>query len=214
MTKDEVINDIKLKKPRIVYISGKTSTGKTTFSKELQTAGYKGIELDNVVTESIVKPFNITPTTEAFMTAYRDTGPKEQVAAFIFAARENILKEITTSSVVVDGAIARSRILKEVFSGELADFYFVYFHPTDVEEYKRRITERFIAGVHTGTTALPKNFWALISDGDVGQFKLTGVLNENLKKAIADFVSGSIEESKQRLFDFKQQFPDIYVVEV
>lgn len=214
MTKEEILNDIKIKEPRIVYISGKTSTGKTTFAKELQVEGYLNIGLDEIVIASVVEPFKINPPGEAFVIAYRDIGPKEQIDAFISAARGAISKDIATSKIVIDGAIAKSKILKEIFSKELTDFYFVYFHPTDFEKYEKRICERFITGGATDSTGLPKNFWALVNNNDMELFKKTLILNDGLKKAIHDFTYESMKESDKRLDDFKKSFSNIHVVEV
>ena len=96
----------------------------------------------------------------------------------------------------------------------MADFYFIYFHPKDFEKYEKRITERFTAGASTGSTGLPKNFWALVDDNDTEQFKKTLIMNDRLKKAIHDFTYDSMKESEDRLNDFRQSFSDIHVVEV
>lgn len=214
MTTEEVLNNIKNEKPRIVYISGKTSTGKTTFANQLQAQGYTIIELDEIVKSSIEQAFGIKTQSEAFITAYRDSGPSEQTEAFILAVREKILKEIKISPVVIEGAIAKSRILKEIFSGELADFYFVYFHPVNHEIYRDRIKERFVGGVATNSTGLPKGFWSIVEDRDLEDFKQTRVLNDKLEKAIVDFSNISMKESGERLDHFKESFTGIHVVEI
>jgi guanylate kinase len=211
---EEVFRDIQNQKPKVVYVSGKTCTGKTTFTKELNSIGYANLELDKVVTSSIVEAFNVNPVHEAFITAYRDQGPKEQIEAFIEATKKEIRTKENFSPVVIDGAIARSRILKEIFVDDLEDFYFVYLHPVNFEIYKERIQKRFTAGAANNTSGLPKAFWSLANPADLDEFKKTLTLNTGLIEAIDEYTSSSMEESKERLTHFKESFPDLRIVEI
>ncbi len=65
MKKEEILAEIENQKTRIVYVSGKTCTGKTTFANEVHALGYVGIELDKIVTTAVIEPFNIQPPNEA-----------------------------------------------------------------------------------------------------------------------------------------------------
>ncbi|MBX4192597.1 hypothetical protein KW798_03905 [Candidatus Parcubacteria bacterium] len=214
MNKEVVLEEIKNKKPRIVYISGKTCTGKTTFANDVLAQGYGGIELDKIVTSAVIEPFNVQPPNEGYVVAYRDIGPSEQIAAFISAVRKEIKEKLVATPVVIDGAIARARILKEIFSDEFTDFYFVYFHPVHFDLYKERIRNRFITGVPDNSAGLPKDFWALVNKKDFDEFMQKHTLNEGLEKAIDEFTHKSMEESKHRRDHFKESFPGLHVVEV
>ena len=214
MKREDVLEQIKIQKPQIVYVSGKTCTGKTTFANEVHALGYQGIELDKIVASAVVEPFNVQPPNEAYITAYKDMGPAEHVAAFIAAVKKEIDMKISSAPIVIEGAIARSRILKEIFSGELRDFFFVYFHPIHFEPYKERIRSRFIAGVPTNTAGLPKNFWTLVNKSDLDIFLQTLIPNEGIEKAIDDYVGISMRGSEKRLRHFKEAFPNLHVVEV
>jgi guanylate kinase len=209
----EVENKIAEQRPRIVYLSGKTCTGKTTFAKKLQELGYSIIELDPVVMKSVVVPFGVRPG-EGFLTAYRGIGSREQTQAFTDAAKKEIQEKIKSSPVVVEGAIATVHILKEVFADNLSNFRFVYLHPVNLEVYSARIRERFIAGAATGTSGLPKHFWEMIDKTVLEQFINTAKLNEGIEKAIMAYASLSIAESLERLNQFKNEFSDIQVVEI
>ncbi len=57
----------------------------------LEKLGYLKIELDTIVTQSVVIPFNVSPL-NGFRTAYREDGPIEQTEAFITAAKSEIEK--------------------------------------------------------------------------------------------------------------------------
>ena len=198
----------------MVYVSGKTCTGKTTFANEVHALGYTGIELDKIVTSAVIEPFNVQPPNEGYIIAYRDKGPAKQVAAFITAVRQEIKAKLPSSPVIIEGAIARARILKEVFSEELNDFYFVYFHPVHFELYKDRIRSRFITGVPNNSVGLPKDFWALVDKNDLDEFMKTLTLNEGIEKAINEYTAISMRESEERLNHFKEAFPNLHIVEV
>jgi guanylate kinase len=209
----DVTNKIAEQRPRIVYLSGKTCTGKTTFAKKLQELGYSIIELDPVVMKSVVIPFGVKPG-EGFLTAYRGIGSKEQTQAFIDATKKEIQEKIKPSPVVVEGAIATPHILKEVFSENLNDFRFVYLHPVNSEVYSTRIKERFIAGAATGTSGLPKHFWEMVDQIDLEHFVNTKELNAGIEKALEEYTKLSMFESKKRLELFQEEFNDIQVVEI
>jgi len=214
MTTDEILEIIKNKKPKLVYISGKTSTGKSTFSKNLRDLyGYSIIDLGEIVFKSVIEPFSADPA-EAFITAYRDTEPKEYVNAFIRATKDAILSKLDFSPVVVEGAIAKSRILKEIFSGEIGDFMFIYFHPINHDKYAQRIKQRFMNGAENNTTDLPKLFWFFIDQSDLEKFIKTKIFSKELNEAINRYASISMEESKERLKHFQKNFAEINIIEI
>src|SRR3989344_2585894 len=198
MTADEILEIIKNKKPKLVYISGKTSTGKSTFSKNLRDLyGYSIIDL-----------------AEIFITVYRDTEPKEYVDTFIKATKDAILSKLNFSPVVVEGAIAKSRIINEIFSGELKNFMFIYFHPVNHDKYAQRIKQRFIDGAENNTTDLPKLFWFFIDQSDLEKFIKTKILSKELNGAIDQYADISMEESKERLKHFQKNFSEINIIEI
>jgi hypothetical protein len=213
MTTDSIVERVRQYQPRLIYLSGKTCTGKTTFANYLEQYGYKKVELDKIVTESVVIPFNVAPG-DGFRTAYRGLGPAEQTNAFVVAAKQEILNAVQESALVVEGAIADPQILKRVFSGELTDFVFVYFHPVHAEIYEERILSRFVDGAKTGNAGLPKNFWELVQDANLEEFRVTGNVSPGIHAAIKAYAANSMEESKSRLESFQASIPDIAIVEL
>ena len=214
MNKEGVYENIKKEKPRIIYIGGKTCTGKTTFAKRIQALGYSEIELDNIVTTSVIEPFDVQPPAKGYIVAFRGIGPTEQVDAFISGVRQEVSRKIQTAPVIVEGAIASSRILKDIFTGAIADVYFVYFHPVDFNAYCERIQTRFVTGVPNDSAGLPPQFWELVDAADLEQFKRTLVLSVRLEESIAEYAVLSMKESETRLAHFREDFTNIYVVEV
>jgi guanylate kinase len=209
----EITRKIQKQRPRVVYLSGKTCTGKTTLASKLQQYEYSIIELDSIVTKSVIIPFDSNPG-DGFISAYRDIGPKKLTQAFINAAKKEILKQSKSSPVIIEGAIGAPRILQEVFSDHLNNFWFIYLHPVSVHIYSKRIQERFIAGAATGTSRLPKHFWEMINQNDLNHFLSTGELNTEINIAIEKYAKQSILESKKRLELFQKEFRDIYVIEI
>jgi guanylate kinase len=210
---EEVAELIQIEKPQIIYLSGKTCTGKTTFANNLQKHGYSILELDTIVIQSVIIPYGVKES-DGFLTAYRDAGPEEQTQAFIETAKKDILEKSKLSPVVVEGAIARPRILKEILSDDLKDFEFIYLHPINIDLYKGRIRERFINGAAIGTSGLPKHFWEMVKKDDLQYFIDTREINEGIEKVIEDYTKLSMQESFNRLSHFQKEFSDIKVIEI
>lgn len=213
MTTEKILEKVQHQQPRLIYLSGKTCTGKTTFANYLVQHGYKKIELDKIVTESVVIPFGVLPG-DGFRTAYRDLGPVEQTNAFIGAAKMEISKKLEEASLVVEGAIASPRILGELFSGEFKSFLFIYLHPVHADIYEQRILSRFEAGAKSDSAGLPKDFWELIQVSDLQEFKNTDKVSSGILTSIKVYAAKSMEESKKRLEGFQAAFTDIAIVEI
>lgn len=214
MNEYEILEIIKNKKPKLIYISGKTSTGKSTFSKKLKDLyDYSVVDLGEVVFKSVIEKFSSDPV-ETFITVYRDTEPKEYVNTFIKATKNEILSKLNFSPVVVEGAIAKSRIINQIFSGELKNFMFIYFHPINHDKYAQRIKQRFISGAENNTTDLPKLFWFFIDQIDLEQFIKTKILSKGLNEAIDQYTNISMEESNERLKHFQKKFSNINIIEI
>lgn len=213
MTSESILKNVQFQKPSLIYLSGKTCTGKSTLAHHLECYGYKKIELDKVVMRSVVVPFNVA-TGDGFRTAYRGDGPIEQTQAFVEAARLEIMEGFLSSPLVIEGAIADSRILSEIFSGDFKDFFFIYLHPVHTLVYQERILSRFVAGAATGNAGLPKDFWSLLPDFNLDQFKDTSSVTPAITDAVRTFAQKSMAESQLRLKNFKLTFPDIAVVEI
>lgn len=213
MNNTETVEFIKSNHPRLVYLSGKTCTGKTTFADLLCKFDYEKIELDAIVVESVVKKFGVQ-SGDGFRTAYRGLGPVEQTDSFINAAKAEIQSKLQASSLVVEGAIADPEILRKLFSDDLSDFVFIYFHPVDAEAYGKRILQRFTQFAKVGTAGLPKDFWEMVQKADFDEFIATDIVNQSILQAIKAYVDKSMKESVTRLEGFRALFAEIEVVEV
>jgi guanylate kinase len=213
MTKEELAVLIKKENPRIIYISGKTSTGKSTFVNKLNTdLNFTVLELDKIVEKEIISKFNLDHN-EAFLDVYGNESSK-YLETFSNAVRSEIKNKLSFSPVIVEGAIAKTEILKKIFSEELENFFFVYFHPVNFESYTQRIQERLNEGTITGNARLPKPFWERVAESDLTDYKTTGKINTGILEAIQGYASSSMKKSEERLRRFQESYQNIFVVEV
>ena len=70
--------------PHLVYVSGKTSTGKSTFAKRLaEEFNYAIIELDQIVLKAVEQRFGEASEKSAFIEVYRNRDEREWIDAFV-----------------------------------------------------------------------------------------------------------------------------------
>jgi guanylate kinase len=212
----QILFELKNKKPQLIYIAGKTSTGKTTLSNILcKEMNYHVLELDRVVKESIIDFFQPQDPHVAFAAAYRGEGPQKYTDTFITRAQKNIKKEIASNSMIVEGAIHTREILQSLFAPFEDMLCVIFLHPTNPEKYHDRIIKRLYEEADPNKHGkLPNTFWSHVSEKDTRSFFETGEINEGIKMATREYVKESMEESERRLHNFQSVYPDIMVVEV
>lgn len=215
MTAEEIYNFVKTNKPSLVYLSGKTSTGKSTFANKLvQDFGYKVVELDQIVKSAVIQRFNLTNEGTTFVEVYRGRDKMLWIEEFVKAARNLIEKHLNNGELlVIEGAVAHPITLSEVLAG-YPDFMFVYFHPQTVDNYIRNLTQRFMQTNEQENAALPAAFWKLIDQTEFKSFCKSRIITKSLSQSIREYAKLSQEESNKRLREFKNNFRDIKIVEI
>lgn len=214
MTYNEAFLFIQEQKPQLVYLSGKTATGKTTLSAKLhEELGYHVIEMDRLIIESVIQPHGLTEGHTAFMAAHRGIGPAEYTDDFIKASRKAIAENLLQGPVVVDGSIHDVTILQAIFKDY--DFTLFHLHPIDEQLHTERVIKRILyENTHTTAGRLPSFFWDMIQTEDRTHLEKTGELNEGFKTSLHEYVVGVMEESAERLENFQKIYPDMKIVEV
>jgi len=212
MTKNDAFQLIKDKNPPVIFLAGKTSTGKTTFSKELvSNLNYATIELDDIVMESVVKNNPTVSVADIFVNIYKGGENKEWQDIFIQATKDAIEKE--SKPVIVEGALADTSAMKEIVS---EDVLIVFMHPDSIERYIERLISRFKDGMSTRglkeDTGLPKVFWNMVNQGDTDSFIETGEINSSLHKSFESYATLSQQESLKRLERFQSIFKDVVII--
>lgn len=215
MTKEEIFNRIKAERPPVIYLSGKTSTGKSTFAAHLKTdIGYEVIELDEVVRKAVIEPLNLTDRGKVFIEVYRERNQGDWVGRFVTATQLIINEHVEQNKpLIIEGAVANPKTLQEIFAS-FPNFYFIYFHPTNLEAYKNNLRSRFEQTSRDSSAGLPVKFWDLISKDQFAQFCKDRIITPELDSAIESYAALSAEGSVNRLNEFRQKFQNIKVVEV
>jgi len=207
MKVDKVFDLIKQKLPQTIFVTGKTSTGKSTFARKLRDElGYKIVELDQLVMNSVVNKEPKENPGYIFLQVYRGGERKDWIDAFVEETKEEMTK-YSDEKIVIEGALAHNETLDKILNSK--DFFFVYFHPVNKEKYIGMLTERFVAGAHDRTTGLPKHFWVKVDENVLQEYLKTSDLSEQLKSALSSYAQSSIEQSEERFNYFANHFSDI-----
>ena len=124
LNKRDLITDLTEKRPPLISLSGKSSTGKSTLADELVALGYRHIELDNIIRKHIINVFHPKDITEVWK-IYKNQASKKWQDIFLNKTREEILNTLSKQPVVIDGALAENSLLRNIFEGELSNFIYI-----------------------------------------------------------------------------------------
>lgn len=213
MTTDGIYQVIAKQKPAVIYISGKTSTGKSTFGRKLcENLGYHVVELEAVLLE-IIKRHGFDEQS-TFRKVLHDSGEFKEKDLFLDAT-DHIISEALTNEkpVVIEGAVANVETLQRILQPAQGAL-FLYFHPGDIAIYIRNLTSRFMQSSERSYGGLPLQFWKLIDDEAFKTFCKTRELSAELKASIKQYAQNSQQESMKRLEAFRKKFKNITVIEV
>lgn len=217
MTTAEAYKQVYSQQPPVVYLTGKTCTGKTTFSNQLRSScDYDVIELDEVVYDAVITPFDLESRQgEVFVSVYKTMDNPQWLELFVTATQTRIRDLLAQNkNIIVDGAIAKSEIIRNVFD-DLPDVTIVYFHPgKSSATYVRNLTSRFKDTTAHNRNGLPDAFWRYIDKGSFARFCQDRVITPQLEHSISAYAEHSWQESAKRLEVMQKDLPSIMVVEV
>lgn len=215
MSIEEAYHLIQRQQPPILYFSGKTSTGKSTFAQKLQNdLGYEVIQLDQLVRQAVIEPLALKDEGQVFVEVYKHRTNLDWVERFLTAAQQAISQALRGGHrLILEGALANPQTLKQVLEAAPQSQFF-YFHPSNLKTYERNLTSRFLETSETNKAGLPDHFWQLVDQQAFKQFCRDRQLTPALAQAIRTYAQGSQSESKARLAAFHDQFDNILVIEV
>lgn len=208
---NSVFGELDDKRPKLVFLNGKTSTGKTTLSNKLKERyNCAVIELDEVI-YGLASPEG----TNRFLEAYQKRDHLKYVNSFVDAVRSRIRTELKSHDfVVIEGAIVRSETLQEIIDEWSDSFLFIYLDIKNIDAYVRNLEGRFIATTQDDGNGLPGLFWDKFKPELLQQYYVDRQITPEIEKAIKNYATDSMKESEIRLAKFSSKFDHILKVEV
>ncbi len=199
-----------MKQPSLIYISGKTCTGKTTLSKRLsEEHGYPIIELDTVINSL----HSNDPLT--YVEAYQGNLDSNIVQSFIKSTIDTLYPQAYKyGGVIFEGAIANPEILTSIIKPWTSNFHFIYLHPVNKDVYIKQIISRFEKSTTNDRNGLPVLLWDKFTNEQLSAYYEERILNDYIIEGITSYAKDSMEESARRLNLFSSYFADIDVREV
>jgi guanylate kinase len=212
MTTDDLYNKITIDQPKLIYISGKTCVGKSTFANKLHdTLGYEIISLDAIIIENVIRPLDITDQKNAFVEIYKKRDDRQLLDLFVSTTQNLVsIKQAHNQPTIIDGAISNIETLMELFA-RYPELNFIYIHPEDLNIYKRNLTNRFMLADATSRSGLPKRFWDFIDKDEFQLFCENRIITPRLAESIVKYANSSQQESEKRLATFQTKFAEILV---
>lgn len=196
--------------PSIIYIAGKTCTGKTTLSKQLSDKyQYPIIELDTIVDVLGDEKDHL------YIEAYQGDINSPVVRRFIDLTVKKLSEAIRNyHGVIFEGAIANPDILMDILKQWQLYYKFIYLHPTDINNYNKQILSRFIKTNATNRNGLPSKFWNKFTKPQLTKYFNDRIITNDIQKNTNLYAEDSMKESSRRLEKFSLYFNDIDVREI
>ncbi len=212
---EDVYKLIRNERPGVIYVGGRTCTGKSTLAKTLNARhGYATIDLDVALEESVLVPFNVSDRERAFSEVFRERREHHWIAQFVSHVRAQITANQESKQLaLIDGAVGNVDTLAEIIDG-YHEIQFVFLHPIDLDEYIARLTARLLTVTPGSRGRMPVEFWNSLSQNDIEKFLITRQVGVSIASAIAEYSLFSRAESENRLALFEERFEHVISVDV
>lgn len=209
--KNKLIEYLKLSKPKIILLSGRTCTGKTTMAKELSSElKMEIVNLDDFINDNVIKKFDLPTNTNnsvIYTKIYSNEDDNMYHKTFIEAFKNFLLKN--DKPTVIDGSIHNPKIIG-LFDN---DIEIVFLHPVDLKSYTNRVIKRFEQGVCNGTSGLTERFWDYVDQQQINEYCDTRKITEKITKNIENFSIEIQQKSLERISKIAS-FSKINVLEI
>lgn len=199
-----------MKPSPVIYISGKTCTGKTTLSRQLSKKyNYPVVELDGIIDSLDGDP------NQLYLEAYQGDLSSKTVQRFIEDSIRALKRAVDTQGgVIFEGAIANPEILVSIVHPWKSDCEFIYLHPVNINNYTQRIISRFEKSDVTHRNGLPSLFWNKFTEQQLTTYYKERLLSEDIISSITAYAKESMQTSAERLKEFSAYFTNIDVREI
>ena len=217
MTVEQAYDEIVRQQSPVVHLSGKTSTGKSTFAHRLaDSLGYEVVELDAMVYDGVIDGLGIGRSSgqSVFHEVYKGRDRLDWIEHFLAYTKSYVQQHFPANTkIVLDGALAHPDTVRDflvLFPG--AKMYF--FHPANLPVYERYLTERFMKTSETYRAGLPGEFWAKIDQAAFLAFCQSREITPVLHEAIAAYAAESQQASFARFDSLHGVNPHIRLVTI
>ena len=185
---DSVYRELDRAHPKLVFLNGKTSTGKTTLSNALQEKyNCAVIELDEVVYK-----LDCPDGKNRFIEAYQNRTDVEFTTSFVEAVRQEVRDALMNHDfAIIEGAIVNIETLNEIISDWSDSFLFIYLDIKNIDVYIQRLTNRFILSSQDDGNGLPSLFWDKFSPEILASYYENRVVDPAIEDEIMSYETDS-----------------------
>lgn len=203
---DEAIHRIILDKYNLIFLTAKSTIGKSYFSRKLHSLGFIIVELDTIV-EAIMNRYHLDRS-KAFG-IYGGFAPKPYIDEFIEIV-VNCIRQChqDRTKLVIEGAIKNADIIKRIFAGQR--YLFCFLIATNQKHQYQRSIQRMIEDLETNKHTVPVTYSVEILN-DYVQHREKSPLFQHL---VSHFVTETIHENLTRCQYFIDSDLDIYLIDV
>lgn len=201
-TIEELKEKIRNEQPKIIFLAGKSCTGKSTFAQSIEEFGYRHVEFDLIVRQFVRDKFKLD-NSEAFR-VYKGDTLKEWQESFEVAAKKLVEGKAKESKIVIDAAVADPKIIKRILN---QDFMLIYFHPFNKDFYVNNILKRFSEDVTENKISFP--LWDHITEEILSDYKTNGRKGQKISKLVNEYAEDRTKKSEDRFKFFKKEYPKI-----
>lgn len=205
----EAIANISALTPKLIFLTGKSGTGKSHFSNILsEKHGYKILELDTIV-KVVAKKHNVgsAPDYAPAFAVYKG-GLSQKFRDDFVSEIHSFIERYPSNPIMIEGAISNAQMIRDIFSKQYSVFSFVYLYPTNMKKYADRMMKRFKLDKKMGTRTL--SIWPETPL----EIENAPVSSPKVKQFIAKMAQESKKKSDERYKYFVNNKFNIYTIEV
>lgn len=158
----EALANISLLTPKLIFLTGKSGTGKSYYSNILADKyNYKILELDKII-RNIAKKYNIghAPDYAKAFSIYKGDQSEAIMKDFINEIH-TFIDKYPNNPILIEGAISNAQLINNIFSKQYSIFAFIYLNPSNIKKYASQMMKRFKEDKRNKTKTL--SIWPEVS---------------------------------------------------
>lgn len=205
----EALANISLLTPKLIFLTGKSGTGKSYYSNILANKyNYKILELDKII-RNIAKKHNIgyAPNYAKAFSIYKGDQSEVIMKDFINEIHTFIDKH-PNNPILIEGAISNAQLINNIFSKQYSVFAFIYLNPSNIKKYANQMMKRFKEDKRNKTKTL--SIWPEVTT------EINNLPTNSPK--VAQFIMKQAKQSKKKSDERLQYFVSnkfkVYIINI